>query len=257
MIDKLKYRLASVLKKSPRLYDLFLLIKKAGPKECYLKAYTSNKFEPVSFLQIGANDGLWYDPMRYFTVWKKWRGLMCEPIAESYSALISNYSYVNNAGLEFIQAAVSVNADTELELFRMDSEWLGRQSSDRRMSLLRKTSFNRDHLLKFLREHEADYVISELVPALTLEAMWGRCSIASACPEVLVLDLEGLESDLLNAQDFMVFHPEIILFEHAHMSVGEKQTVFDRLSGAGYQCIEVFPDTIAIDSDIAAQLPHF
>ena len=256
MIENLKYRVASMVKKSPKTYDLFLRVKRSGAKERCLKAYSAMKGDSVSFLQIGANDGLWYDPIRYFAVWKKWTGLLCEPIAESYSALKYNYAHVNNAALEFRQVAVSVGGSAKLELFRMDAEWLGRLPEDRKMSLLRKTSFDRNHLLQFISEDESAYVRSDSVPAMSLEALWKCCSIESACPEVLVMDLEGLEAALLTSQDFVAFHPELILLEHAHMSTEHKNKVSDKLSEAGYTCFEFYPDSVAIDRDIASEMSN-
>ena len=57
------------------------------------------------FVQIGAHDGVHYDPIRPFVEKYHWRGLLVEPQPEVYQRLVANYA--SEPQLMFAKAAVA------------------------------------------------------------------------------------------------------------------------------------------------------
>lgn len=52
-----------------------------------LMEFTKNLGHPVRFIQLGASDGLKHDLLRPFVIGRKWKGVLVEPIPDSFEKL--------------------------------------------------------------------------------------------------------------------------------------------------------------------------
>lgn len=234
----------------PWLYDVLsgakrnLLPKQTSELHQFFEEYSRRKRDKVSFLQLGANDGLSNDPIRYFVVWRGWTGVLVEPILEAFELLQANYR-LQKKRLRFTRAAVTVEANDFVDLYRIDASKLSQLSRKRSLRLLRKTSFSKQHVEKFLLPSEREFIIRERVSAAKINELWSDFG-SNPVPDVMLLDLEGYERILLLEHNFRSWSPEVIVFEAAHIPAPEKALIVDRLQQAGYRCRDAGVDMIAL-----------
>jgi len=60
-----------------------------------------------SFIQVGGNDGITWDPFHYFIVRDKWQGIVLEPQREVFERRLSR-TYRGVSGVQLVNAAVDV-----------------------------------------------------------------------------------------------------------------------------------------------------
>jgi hypothetical protein len=73
------------IKKKPRLYDFLNSIRAIDNElELWIEKYSKSKNKPINFIQVGASDGLRWDPIRRFVIRDKWKGVLIEPIKPVY-----------------------------------------------------------------------------------------------------------------------------------------------------------------------------
>ena len=73
----------------------------------------------------------------------------------------------------------------------------------------------------------------EVVHALTLSDVWPLPLGAS--PEILVIDAEGAESELLGSGDLPNPPPNLVLFEHVHLSEDAQVAIHRNLARQGFR----------------------
>ena len=66
----------------------------------------ASKTSNMSFIQVGANDGLYDDPIRKFVLNYPWTGVLIEPQPEVFLRLVKNYEHLKSR-LAFENLAVS------------------------------------------------------------------------------------------------------------------------------------------------------
>ena len=236
------------IKSHPRVFDLTVrmvkrgVLGRRGPIYDVLDQFSRSHGGRVSFIQIGANDGLRNDPIREFIVRDEWRGVLIEPLPAVFEMLRRNYEYVNASGkLTFENAAISSAVDS-LAFYTIADGLLKTLSLDAQLELLRKSSFSREHLEQFVRD-PADVVRVE-VPCTTVGAIIKRHFPKNAI-DLLVIDAEGHEAVILQSLDFAQSRIGAILFESHHLEA-EGSGVFRLLEGHGYTVHKAGGDAFAI-----------
>src|SRR5687768_9883737 len=67
-----------------------------------------SQVKQVKFVQIGSNDGLGSDPLRQFIIRDHWKGILVEPLPDTFRKLLKNYEgYEHKAELYFENVAIS------------------------------------------------------------------------------------------------------------------------------------------------------
>lgn len=231
-------QLKSWLKDSPAVYDRMKPAKRMLSRSAaydYLNALSRSRDGQISFIQIGANDGLRNDPIREFVVRDRWRGVLVEPLPDMFAKLKRNYGGRRFSGLHFENAAVSQRDDEVLEFWTFRSDFLDALSNERRLYYLRKSSFDRNHVLSFLEnDAEAERALERIiVPCVTVSRLATRYFDAGEF-DLLVIDAEGHEKVILDSIDFARVRPRVIFFESEHLSGADDETG-SRLRGAGYR----------------------
>jgi len=82
-----------------------------------LAATLSGLGRDVFFVQVGAMDGVWLDPIHEFVTSLAWRGILLEPLPDMFARLKANYAGCE--GLTFIDAAIT-DFDGTIEMTRID-----------------------------------------------------------------------------------------------------------------------------------------
>jgi FkbM family methyltransferase len=165
--------------------------------------------ERVGFVQIGAFDGDANDPLHDPIVRLGWRGVLVEPQPEAFARLQRTYAGID--GLVFLNAAIAAERGIRPFYFIAGSEpgdpwWRGQIAS-----------FDREHLMKHIRDDRrlADQVTSRDVETLTLSDVFAR---APEPVDVLQIDAEGHDAQIVSSLDLTTHQPEVIRFEHKHLS---------------------------------------
>jgi len=201
-----------------------------------LAIHKVNSLNPLNphfyFLQIGANDGLTYDPIRKYVLRHHWRGLLVEPIPAVFAKLLENYKGENL--LSFENAAVTA-ADGVVTLYSVDDRTPGSNSSlystlDRRL---------------LLETYGPDVCYSELkIPGVSVTTLLTRHAVSKI--DLLQIDTEGYDFEVIKSIDFERVRPVIIHYEHIHLTLEERYESYRYLNARGYNLAFGQWDTVAL-----------
>jgi FkbM family methyltransferase len=246
----MKNILANFVKTKPHLFDIakrvcrVLSLSRKDDAYKFFDNFSRLHNRHVTFVQIGASDGLRWDPIREFIVRDGWEGILVEPLPAVYEILKHNYGYVQEGRLVFVNAAISSNAGN-LVLWTLDDEFLSKLSLEERIIYSQKSSFSKEHVLRWIRlnKHQDRIVKAIKIPCVSLNELmtnhWDRRPI-----NLLVIDAEGHEASIIQGIDFNVINPEVIFFESHNLGV-KKGEVYKFLSMNHYEINELGGDTVA------------
>lgn len=174
------------------------------------------------FVQIGANDGIYYDPIRKWILDRGWPGIMFEPQTECFDQL--QRLYEGNDQIRLVNKGIARESGT-YRLYR-------HSSGSGCFSLLCRPNFCRPE--DFLE-----------VECLSMQAAQAEYGFKHA--DLLVIDTEGYDLEILDSIDLIKFKPRNIWFEkwtHANddqlrpdydTSIDSNQHVLRKYEQAGYR----------------------
>ncbi len=188
------------------------------------------------FLQIGANDGVSFDPIHPYVREFHWRGILVEPVPYLFQRLKANYS--GEPQLRFEQAAVA-EQEGEITFYAI------RDASNLPADIRGLGSLSRDVILA----HRAvlpniESLIEEIkVPAITVMGLIAKHGVEKL--DLLQIDTEGYDYEVIKMIDFSLIKPAIVHFEHVHLSSMEWRDACALLASHGYRLAQVGLDTVA------------
>jgi FkbM family methyltransferase len=174
----------------------------------------------LSFLQIGANDGVAWDPIRPFRDRDGWRGTFVEPNPHAMKKLKANS---DPARSQYIEAAVTDKAGTATLYFPTDDDTVA-------------GTLDGTNLLDFDKRAE---VVVKTIPAKDL---WDVASKA----DVWAIDTEGFDYVILEGLLAGAKPPTLLNFEHILMDRNDYGKLCARLVGCGYKILACGQDTICL-----------
>ena len=201
-----------------------------------LSAFYAGKAS-VTFLQIGAYDGVAGDPLRAIVAEdERWHGILVEPQPQAFARLKRNYRDATHR-LFFLNCAIS-DVGGEAEFHYVPPETIERAGLPSFYAEL--ASFNRSNIDKHAPGAPIETTIIKTLTVADALAAAGYGKV-----DCLVLDVEGLEATLLGNIDFDQLGVSFIVFEHKHLATADMTSLANRLGIFGFQ-IKVFGrDTIA------------
>lgn len=161
-------------------------------------ASVCSKLTDVFFVQIGANDGVSFDPIHDLVLRYNWSGILVEPGAEAFDALKHNYSGRSN--LMFLNYAIS-DRDGFVELY------CGTTTPHFTLDFIKA---------KHMFDVEPKAV---RVPCMSMKTLMNRY-VKNNKIDILQIDAEGHDHIILNDMDFEQYLPKIVRFEY--VSIGDK-----------------------------------
>lgn len=241
MLDNLK----SFIKSKPRFYDFSRSIdpRRSNIRD-FFDQYSKKHQKQINFIQLGANDGMRNDPIREFVVRDKWQGIFVEPLPSVFELLKTNYSYLQNSNLIYVNAAIGASNE-KLSFWTFSDDFLDSVTYEEKLSYLRKSSFDKEYVLGHLKSFsEPEKFLKEVkVPFLSLDELvgqyWENKNI-----DLLVIDVEGYEATIIPSINYAKFSPQVIFFE-SHNLGEDRAKVFDCLESNGYKLTRLGGDTIA------------
>ena len=215
----------------------------------YLQLARSTEFR---FVQIGACDGISFDPIHPFVTRNhaRLRGLVIEPLPDLFVQLQHNYR--NYPRIVAVNCAIH-NTEKQMTLHRVDPartdglpEWAKGIAS-----------FSRRH--HELSGTPSDVIVSETVACTTLADLLEAHQFSSL--DLLQIDTEGYDSEIILGIDYRVLTPTIIRFEHGlHVGTMSSETlerVAEKLHQNGYELVIEASDAIAFQRNITLNLTRY
>lgn len=219
-----------------------------GTIEVFLDKY-SREHKPVTFLQVGANDGFINDPLHLFIKRDNWKGVLLEPQPDVFNEFLVKL-HRKRPGIIAINAALDQNDGTRL-LYKMSismERWATGLSSFNREVLVKKLkdgSMNRNMRRQgiTLPENEDECISSDEVatisPATLLKNFDGGAL------DLLAIDTEGFDYEILKMLDLNRISPEVIIYEEVVFDEKTAKECRDYLKGHGYSCQSIKRDVLA------------
>lgn len=154
------------------------------------------------FVQIGANDGVSFDPIYHLITKEKVHGIALEPIPDIYSKLRKNYADYPNVKL--VNKAIH-SSEKEMILYRVDPD--KKEYPD---WVKGTASFNKNH--HELGAIQPTDIIEQKVQCISLDELIKEYNISHI--DLLQIDTEGYDYEIIKMIDFSKMAPSIISFEH-------------------------------------------
>lgn len=188
----------------------------------------------LTFVQIGANDGVMNDPIYQFNVDNKSvvTGFVLEPLFDTYEKLVKNYKCC--PGIKPFNLAIHAT-ESEMVLHRV------KPARASEISYLARgiASFDEEHWKKSTLVPSPDYMEKVRVKCISFIDFIKLNAIKKL--DLLLLDTEGYDYQILMSIDFTSIKPRIIRFEHGVpdqvMSPEKFMEVCIHLNSFGYQIV--------------------
>lgn len=182
---------------------------------------------PVTFMQIGAFDGVTKDPLYPFIEDHDWTGVLVEPQSRACDQLRELHR--ERAGIRIVQCAIS-DIDGEAVLYRVEKDpklpdWCGGLASFSRESIEKHESIAPGIIRA---------IVEETVPTLTFASLFETLG-STVGPDILQIDTEGFDAQILEWFPFDEFKPAIVHFERKHLDVANQEETLTRLASFGYR----------------------
>ncbi len=221
------------------LVNLFDLLCRLPPWPSLRKVlnYCAATIPDLFFVQIGANDGVIYDPLYHYVRRYRWPGLLVEPARCCFARLQENYRAHPNLILE--NAAIS-DREEQRALFRIreDCDYLPEWCAG-------LGSFHREVVLshRWAIPDLERYVVEEIVHCVTLSSLLRKHAVTRV--DILSIDTEGHDHEILRQVDFESVRPRVLLYEHEYIRRVERKRCEAMLAGRGYALSRRLGDTLA------------
>jgi FkbM family methyltransferase len=179
----------------------------------------------VIFVQVGANDGVFGDPLRRYITKYPWRGILVEPQPNVFNRLANNYKpYADR--LIFENLAIS-RYESEIVLYRAPAD----QVTDE-VYASSVASSDPNTIAKQLRisPNKLERIVT---PALTLDQLLEKHGFTQI--QILQIDVEGYDWQVLCTLDLEKAAPSIIQFESGHLSNADCNSAVEHLTKHGYE----------------------
>lgn len=216
----------------------------------FIKQYGSRKFfnhiinEQLNpdffFIQIGACDGVSFDPIHHLIKKHNWKGILIEPIPHLFTELQKNYSgYEKN--LTFLNVAVS-NKNENIFMKTVSKEGLSKLPAWSKgvsaISTLDRNALGEKYWVEGAgsTHHDISYADIEKytkeveVTGMTVSSLFERY-VGTQKIDLLQIDAEGFDYEIIKQIDFENNSPMIIHFEYSNMTDHEKseiETILDK-----------------------------
>ena len=237
--------LKNYIKSKPRLYDKFNAYRPLQSEtEKWLNYFSIANKKSVQFIQIGANDGLRWDPVRRFITRDGWSGILVEPLPQAFTLLKKNYAHIKHNNLVFVNAAISSNNEN-LHLWSFSESFLNKLSIEDRFFYLRKSSLNKKIVISHLKgldnidEKIKCFNIKCISINSLVEKFWKHNEI-----DLIVIDAEGHDANIIRSINFQIICPKAILYE-SHNLGDDKQRINGFLKDKGYNVYDLGGDSVA------------
>jgi len=179
----------------------------------------------LTFVQVGAFDGVTGDPLRKYIDRCGWRGVVVEPQAPAAHQLRELYR--GNDRIVILQAALDGESGSRT-LYTVESQTTPRWAGG-------LASFQREHISKHsdLIPGLETMIREDYVDCITFEEVL-EC-LPDERIDLLQIDTEGADGYILSLFPLDRVQPSIVHWEVKHLSTVQREECLDRLARFGYR----------------------
>jgi FkbM family methyltransferase len=208
-----------------------------------LVAAFAGAYPRARFVQIGANDGAQHDHLREQIKEGEWTGVMVEPVPYVFERLRRNYGDVERIALE--RAAIGARDGRATIHHLAELEDAERDAMPSWYDAL--GSFDLETLRRNVRAipDGEERIVGTQVECLTFETLCERHGIEEL--DLIAIDTEGHDAVILAGIDLERHRPRLVLYEHYHLTSGQREATRTRLREAGYETMEEGFDTYCLE----------
>ncbi len=205
----------------------------------------TNVLGNVTFVQVGANDGVRNDPIEPFVRAGNWHGILIEPVPYLFARLQARYA--GRADLIFENCAIA-DADGERTFYSVRE-----LTEDEPGDAWGIGSFSLAHVLKHagMIPNLGKRIQVLKVPCLTLRTLFTCHAVAQL--DALITDAEGFDGAILQSIPFDLVQPALILFEHQHLKAEARAACRAHLVAHGYELLERHSNSLALSKTALAK----
>ena len=181
--------------------------------------------QELTFIQVGAFDGITKDPLRKYIQKCGWRGVLIEPQPSPAAQLRKLYG--ENDKIIILEAALD-STHNKRTLFTVESDevpmWARGMASFQRENITKNS-----HLIPGVGT-----MIKELVVCcISFEDVMQKLSFTGL--DLLQVDAEGADGDILSLFPFDFVRPAIVHWESKNLTKVQQETVLELLSNHRYR----------------------
>jgi len=203
--------------------------------------------DEVFFIQVGSHDGITGDPIHNLIIENiRYQGIFIEPVPHSFERLKKTYQCAKNSSqrLRFENIAIAQTNETR-KFYYLSQDIKDDKALINSLPLTydQLSSFNRKHL-ETLGEEIIPYIVETDVPCLSLQELLIKHQVKNL--DLIHIDVEGFDYFVLAQIDFSRYRPKVILYEHVHLTVYEKDSAIALLHQHDYELLTHGGDTLAI-----------
>lgn len=200
--------------------------------ESVIETY-AKKVSDFFFIQIGAHDGIKWDPIHEFVEKYRWKGILVEPLEKEFSRL--RQTYMSHEGLVFENVAIS-NKNERRKIYKLKEDKI-EHDWQRGIATLVPDKH------KDMSAMRQDDLVVEVVECITFNTLISKHGVKHI--DLLQIDTEGYDYDIIRSVDFDRIVPQMIWYEHNHLEQQEKEQCVELLRNKGYVTISDGLNTIA------------
>ncbi len=192
----------------------------------------------VFFMQVGTNDGATSDPIFRHIRLRDWRGILVEPLEKEFGELQANHK--QNPQLIFENVAIS-NKEEIKTFYSID-----RSRGDLPSWVNQLGSFDPKIPQEVCDLYETAQMISKDIACTTIPALLAKHDVKNL--DLLLTDTEGYDYEILKTIDFEQVQPQMLVYEHRHLSEEDYRASLALLRPWGYYLYKAEYDTVAFKS---------
>jgi FkbM family methyltransferase len=195
----------------------------------------ADEYANVTFIQVGANDGYFHDPLHFMIKKHRWKGIVLEP-SEGVIAI--------NAALDY--------QDGEKEIYKISfsqSRWATGLASFNKSVLERAVQSG--HIARCAKRYNEelpsrveDYIKGEKIVCISAKTLLEKYRLDKI--DWLQIDAEGYDFEIIKMMQINQTHPSVITFEHSHLSKEDYDACVQHLQKNGYAVKRIRENTVAM-----------
>jgi FkbM family methyltransferase len=190
-----------------------------------LNQYNRIKNGKVTFLQIGAMDGVKHDELYDYVNNNEWSGYLVEPLPDMFKRLTENYK--DNPRLTFECSAIT-DKDGPIEMHRIPTHKIG---TDVREWAEGCSTLVPENHIQDLREH----MVTETVSGLTIKSLYQKYGISDKDINFIQVDTEGFDYNIFLQLHENGLTADIYKIEIAHITYNKSVWMRWVLDNKGYK----------------------
>lgn len=210
----------------------------------------SKKNDPVNFLQVGANDGFFHDPLHKFIRTYHWKGVLLEPQPFVFEKYLKRL-HQRTKDIQTVNAAMSSD-DGVRSIYKIsfsNSRWATGLASFNKSAI--EEAIDSGHVERCARRYgeklpvdKNDYIAEEKINCISPETLAQRYGLRQI--DWLQIDAEGFDFEIIKLMKIERTKPRVIVYEHSHLSANDQAACIRHLKDNDYAVADIRENTIAM-----------